>query len=951
MAEEPRVLYLIDISSYFYRAFHAIRGLSTSKGFPTNAAFGVTNMLLKVLRERQPRYLALVFDSKGPTFRHKRYAEYKAHRPPMPAELVMQLPYIHKIIRALNLPALEMEGFEADDLICSLAKKALAQGFQVEIISGDRDLLSCVTEGVDMWDPMKEARYDPGAIREKYGLEPAQLVDVKALAGDPSDNIPGVPGIGEKTALKLISRFGSLKNLLAHLEEIKEKATKARLQEFAHQARLSRELVLLNESVPLPGDLEALHPGAPDREALRQLFVELEFSKFTKELGFDVPTPEACFLARGTEDLDRVAAGVRESGEVGIFFITGEKHPVMAQVAGVGLSWRPGEAAYVLLEDIIRSEEEVFSPPPPPSPLKGEGDKGSSLLEGEGVMGSLSGKRVEGSLTGEGVEGGSDLHALSNKSLSAGIWEKLGPLWGDPGVRKIGPDLKGATVLCHRFGQELAGISGDILLASYLLNPARYEQTLENVALHHLGINLPGPRDLAGRPAAAADLLPDLACQYAASRAEVSLNLWPVLKAQLEKEGLWDLYLNLELPLLTVLARMEERGILVDREFLRRFGHDLEVQMTRLEQEIYALAGETFLINSPQQLGRILFEKLKITPQKKTKGKTAYSTDMEVLHSLAAEAPMAAKVLEYRSMGKLKATYVDALLKLVDSATGRVHTTFLQSVAATGRLSSRDPNLQNIPVRGELGGQIRLAFVAPPGWFFLSADYSQMELRLLAHFSQDPGLVKAFQEKVDIHRQTAGVVFNIHPELVTPEMRRQAKVVNFGIIYGMSAFGLAKQLEVGTRIAHEFIQRYFARHARVKDYLDRILEEARRQGWVTTLLGRRRQIPQINSGNRVVRQEAERAAINTPLQGTAADIIKKAMIEVEAALQAAGLKARMLLQLHDELLFEVPREELTETARLVQRVMEKGVELRVPLVVDLRRGSNWGEMHILDKID
>jgi DNA polymerase-1 len=514
----------------------------------------------------------------------------------------------------------------------------------------------------------------------------------------------------------------------------------------------------------------------------------------------------------------------------------------------------------------------------------------------------------------------------------------------------VGPDLKAAAELSHRFGQELGGITGDILLASYLLNPARYEQTLENVALHHLGINLPGPKDLAGRPTAAADLAPDLACQYGAARAEVSLKLWPILKEQLEKEGLWDLYLNLELPLLAVLARMEERGILVDREFLRRFGGDLEVQMARLEEEIYGLAGETFLINSPQQLSRILFEKLKIAPQKKTKGKTAYSTDMEVLQSLAAEAPVAAKVLEFRSMGKLKATYVDALLKLVNPATGRVHTTFLQSVAATGRLSSRDPNLQNIPVRGELGGQVRLSFVAPPGWAFLSADYSQMELRLLAHFSQDPALVKAFQEKVDIHRQTAAVVFNIHAELVTAEMRRQAKVVNFGIIYGMSAFGLAKQLGVGTRIAHEFIQRYFARHTRVKEYLDRTVEEARRQGWVSTLLGRRRQIPQINSANRILRQEAERAAINTPLQGTAADIIKKAMVEVEGALREAGLRGRMLLQLHDELLFEVPREELAETARRVRRVMEGGVELKVPLVVDLRQGANWGEMHVLDKI-
>jgi DNA polymerase-1 len=490
----------------------------------------------------------------------------------------------------------------------------------------------------------------------------------------------------------------------------------------------------------------------------------------------------------------------------------------------------------------------------------------------------------------------------------------------------------------------LRGGRGDILLASYLLNPARYEQTMENVALHHLGVNLPGPRELAGRPVAAAQLPPELSCQYAGARAETALNLWAILQPELVREGLWELYQDLELPLLGTLARMEETGILVDREFLSRFGKDLETEMQRLEREIHELAGEEFLIQSPQQLGRILFQKLGLAPQKKTKGK-ALSTDVEVLQALAAAHPLPAKVLEYRTMGKLKSTYVDALLKLVNPATGRIHTTFLQSVAATGRLSSRDPNLQNIPVRGELGGQVRQAFVAPRGRVFLSADYSQMELRLLAHFSQDPTLLQAFQEKVDIHRQTAAVVFSIHPELVSPDMRRAAKVVNFGIIYGMSPFGLAKQLGVSTRMAHDFIQRYFARYSRVKAYLDGTLEQARRQGWVTTLLGRRRQIPQINSSNRILRQEAERSAINTPLQGTAADIIKQAMVQLESALTDRGLAGRMLLQLHDELLLEVPEAELADTARLARQVMENVVHLQAPLEVDLRTGQNWGEMY------
>jgi DNA polymerase-1 len=882
MVKENRVLYLIDISSYFYRAFHALPHLSNSKGLPTNATYGVTTMLLKVLRERQPQYLALVFDAKGPTFRHKLYGEYKAHRPPMPEELAMQLPYINQIIDGLNLPRLQQEGFEADDLIATLVRRAREQGFAVEIISGDKDLLPLVQEGVDMWDPMKEARYDPAAVQEKYGLKPEELVEVRALAGDASDNIPGVPGIGEKTALKLVAQFHNLENLLAHLEEVKPKSLQEKLREYAQQAHLSRDLTRLEDQVPLSADPEALHPGPPDREALRRLFVDLEFSKLTKELGAETPVPETCWLAREPADLERVAAALRQAGQISLFFLLGEQHPVLAEVSGLGLAWRPGEAAYLPLP-----REET-----PPR-----------------------------------------------------FWKQLGPWWTDPAIPKVGPDLKAAMLVAARYGQELRGLSGDILLASYLLNPARYEQTLENVALHYLGINLASPRELAGRPVAAAGLPPEQACQYAATRAEVSWRLWELLQRELEQEGLWELYAGLELPLLSTLARMEARGILLDQDFLRRFGQDLETEMTRLEQEIYTLAGEEFLIQSPQQLGRILFEKLKLPPQKKTRGKTAFSTDVEVLQALAAESPIAAKVLEYRSMGKLKSTYVDALLKLVDPASGRVHTTFLQSVAATGRLSSRDPNMQNIPVRGELGGQLRQAFIPAPGHVFLSADYSQMELRILAHFSEDPALLKAFQENIDIHRQTAGVVFNIHPELVSSDMRRQAKVVNFGIIYGMSGFGLAKQLGVGNRLANDFIQRYFAKYSRVKAYLDETLQEARQQGWVTTLLGRRRQTPQINSSNRIVRQEAERAAVNTPLQGTAADIIKQAMLEVESALEQAGLTAYMLLQLHDELLFEIPAPELAAAARVIRRAMEGAVDLKVPLTVDLRAGDNWGEMY------
>ena len=881
-----RTLYLLDISSYIYRAFHAIRGLSNSKGFPTNAIFGVTSMLLKVIRERQPQYLALTFDTKAPTFRHRRFPDYKAHRPPMPADLAAQLPILRQVIDAFNLPSLEVEGFEADDLICTLTRRAREAGFEVEIISGDKDLLPLVGEGVTMWDPMKEVRFDEAAIREKFGVAPAELVEVRALAGDASDNVPGVPGIGEKTALKLISQYHGLENLLAEVKNLKEKGVRDRLVQHADLARMSRELVVLKEDAPIDAALEDLRPGPPDRQTLRRLFVELEFSKFNKELGVEsVPAATVAMVKPGAE-LERLAAQVRQAGEAAVFFVNGELHPVLAPVYGLGLAW--GEEAAVFVPWAELSQDQ--------------------------------------------------------------IWPHLGPWLAAPEVKKLGADLKAAMLITGRSGQKLEGAAGDILLASYLLNPARYEQNLENVVLHYLGLNLLSPRELAGRPAGAGDLPAELQAQYAGSRADAIRRVWPLLKAELEQEGLWDLYRDLELPLVGTLARMEARGIAVDQPYLERLGKELAGEMGRLEEEIFRLAGEPFLINSPQQLGRILFEKLGLAPQKKTKGKTAYSTDSEVLQSLAAQAPIAADVLNYRSLGKLKATYVEALLKLVNPETGRVHTTFVQSAAATGRLSSRDPNLQNIPVRGEMGGQLRQAFVAGPGRAFLSADYSQMELRLLAHFSQDPVLLKAFAEGVDIHRETAATVFNIHPELVSAEMRRQAKVINFGIIYGMSAFGLAKQLGVGNRLAQEFIARYFDRHRRVKAYLDDTLAQARERGWVTTLMGRRRQTTQLNSTNRLVRQEAERSAINTPLQGTAADIIKKSMLEAEAALAQAGLSAALLLQIHDELLFEVPVAEVAPTARIVRQVMESVVHLEAPLMVEIRTGANWGELNRLEKL-
>ena len=876
----PPVLYLIDISSYIYRAYYAIRELSTSQGFPTNAIYGVTNMLLKVLRERQPTHLALVFDSKPPTFRHHRYPDYKAHRPGMPEDLSKQLDYLRRIIAALNLPALELAGYEADDLIATLTKLARQEGMKVQIVSGDKDLLPLVDEEATIWDPMRDVYYTPTAVQEKFGLPPASLVDMRALTGDPSDNIPGVPGIGPKTAQKLIARFHTLENLLSHLDEVKEKKLRDRLQEHQDQARLSQGLLNLEEQVPLEVNVADLQPGPRDRATLGTLFAELEFSKLAKEISAGEIVGEFRLLT-SIAACQEAAAAIRERGRMALYCHGDPQHPMLTDLAGIGLSWEDERGVYVPFQAELRPEQ---------------------------------------------------------------IWEIVGPLWSDENIEKIGPDLKTAWIWGKRWGQSLAGVTGDILLASYLINPVRFNQTIENVALHYLGINLLEPKELAGRPTAAPDLPLNLAVLYAAGRAEAAWRLWPRLREELEQAGLVSLYGEMELPVLTILAAMEFQGIMVDTEFLYTFGHDLEKEIDRLEREIFALAEKCFLINSPQQLAAILFERLQLPTKKKTKGRTAYSTDNEVLTALAGEHPIAAKVIEYRTLGKLKSTYVDGLRKQVNPCTGRIHTTFVQSATATGRLSSRDPNLQNIPVRGEQGGQIRQAFVADPGNIFISGDYSQIELRLLAHFSEDPILLNAFQTGEDIHRQTAAEVFGLHPEFVSTEMRRQAKAINFGIIYGMSAFGLAKQLGVNQRLAQDFINRYFERHHKVKNFLDGILASARSEGWVITLRGRRRPTPNLHSSNRNLRQEAERSAVNMPLQGSAADLIKEAMINVETNLVEQGLSGRLLLQIHDELLLEAPQEELKATVKSVRSAMEGVAVLKVPLLVDILIGNNWGEM-------
>lgn len=877
---QAEVVYLLDLSSYIYRAYHAIRELSTSQGFPTNAIYGVTNMLAKVLRDRQPTYLALVFDAKPPTFRHQLYPQYKANRPGMPEDLVQQLAYLRQIIAAWNLPTLELPGYEADDLIATLTRQAREAGLTVEIISGDKDLLPLVQPGVTVWDPMREVRYTPELIQEKFGVPPALLVDLRALTGDASDNIPGVPGIGPKTAQKLLQRFRALDELLQHLDEVPEAKLRQRLQEYQDQALQARSLLRLDDQVPLPVSVLELRPGPPDRTQLYQLFTTLEFRRLAQEIQEAQPQGDFRLLGEphGWQEL---AAALKQGGQTALYCLAGPQHPMMGELGGVAWSNQNQTGYYCLLAD---------------------------------------------------------------SSATAAFWQQLGPLWAEPAMGKIGADLKQVSLWGAKAGWETAGLRGDILLASYLLNPTLFEQTLENVAAHYGGVRLLSARELAGRPLAPTDLPPELAAIYAGSRAAAAWELWPRLEKLLQEEGLWTLYQELELPLLPVLAAMERCGIAVDAAFLHRLGQEFEREAQLLEQEIYDLAGGPFLIQSPPQLAAVLFDRLKLPVQKKTRSRTAYSTDNEVLQALAADHPIAAKIISYRSLMKLKSTYIDGLLKQINPQTGRVHTTFVQSAVATGRLSSRDPNLQNIPVRGEAGSQLRQAFIAAPGKVLLSADYSQIELRLLAHFSEDATLVAAFRAGQDIHRQTAAEVFGLQPELVTPLMRRQAKVINFGIIYGMSAFGLAKELGISQRLAQDFIARYFARHPGVQEYCRRVLAQAREQGWVSTLRGRRRPVPQLESRNPRRRQEAERIAINTPLQGSAADLIKEAMLRVDRSLKTAGLEGQLLLQIHDELILEVPPAELEVIVPLVKEAMEGAAELKVPLIVDIKTGANWGAL-------
>lgn len=895
MSKRPSV-YLIDGTSYVYRAFFAIRQpLSTSQGMPTHAVFGFKNMLERLVRQEKPHYLAVVFDERGPTFRHEVDPTYKAHRPPMPDDMAVQLPYIHRLVEAHNIPRLSLAGYEADDILGTLAQRFEAQSCEVVLVSGDKDLCQLVTEHITILDTMKDQRIDREAVQERFGVEPERVIEVLGLMGDSSDNIPGVPGVGEKTAKQLITQFGDIETLLACVDEIKQPKLRARLKEHAASARLSRQQVTIDVETPIDIALEELQVGNPNVEALQTLYEELEFKTDLQALAESSGAPPAVdkhyWTISTLEELDRFMAALRQAEGFSIDTETTSQDPMRAELVGISLAHIPHEAVYIPLSHIY-----LGAP------------------------------------------------AQLDKTV---VLERLRPLLEDPAIPKYGQNIKYDFIVLHRQGVTLRGMAFDTMVAGYLINPSRRTNNLDALASTYLQYTPISYEQVAGKGSKQVtfdhvDI--ERATAYSAEDADVALLLTQVLRPRLEASQLTTLFHDVEMPLVEVLAALEMRGIAVDAPYLRDISQHLHVQMDQLLQDIYSLAGEEFNVNSSQQLQRILFDKLHLPHGKRTKS-GGYSTDVSVLEHLAFEHELPRVILDYRHLAKMKSTYVDALPQLIHPQTGRIHTSLNQTITETGRLSSSNPNLQNIPVRSGLGRQIRRAFIATPGHLLVSADYSQIELRLLAHFTEDPVLIEAFRSGQDIHTRTAMEVFGVDADAVDEDMRRMAKTVNFGIIYGLSPFGLAQRLHIANDQARAYIDGYFARYPRVKQYLDSIIAQAREQGFVTTLLQRRRYLPEITHRNRTVREAAERTAINMPFQGSAADLIKLAMVQLHRDMQAEHLPCSMLLQIHDELLFEIPEDAVDDMVPRIKAAMEGVWSLQVPLTVDVGRGTNWAEAH------
>ena len=915
-------LVLVDGHSLAYRAFHALPpDLQTSKGELTNAVFGFASMLLSVLLEERPDYAIVTFD-KGPSFRVREYPEYKAHREKMPEEMRGQMQRVREFVAALGIPVVEVEDYEADDLLGTLSRQAAEAGIDTVIVTGDRDALQLVDDHVTVLTSGRRfsdtLRFDPVAVREKTGLEPQQLVDLKALLGDKSDNIPGVRGVGEKGATTLLKQYGSLEGVYTHLEELPPRTQQA-LKEGRESALLSQRLGRIVRDVPVKLDLAAAAGWQKaDRAALTSLLQELEFRSLLSRVaslpsggmpegqlplfgeleGAQVAAPAPALgdyhLVADEATLQALAERLRaEASLLAVDTETTGTDAMLATLVGLSLTHRAGEAWYVPL-------------------LAPAGEPRLTLEQ---------------------------------------LQRHLGPLFADVSLPKIGHNLKYDAKVLRRAGLPLAGLSFDTMLAEWLINPDSPNLGLKNLAWARLGVQMTEITTLigSGKEQKSMDAIPlAQVMPYAAADADMSLRLMPLLQAELEAHAQERLLHELEMPLIEVLMDMEMTGVHLDLAWLEALSAELAGRLARLEADIYELAGEPFNINSTQQLSVILFERLGLSARGVKKMQSGhYSTRAEVLESLRGSHPIVERILEHRELSKLKSTYVDALPALVHPETGRVHTSYNQVGTVTGRLSSANPNLQNIPIRTEEGRRVRRAFVAPAGWVLISADYSQVELRVMAHVSEDPGLIEAFLRGEDVHARTAAAVFGVPLSEVTYDMRRIAKAVNFGLIYGQTAYGLSAQIGVSVPKAEEFITRYFAQFPRVRAYMEQVQREAAQRGYVETLLKRRRYFPELAPGSPASvnqRQAAQRMAINTPIQGTAADIIKLAMLRLHAAFREQGLQARMILQVHDELVVEAPVEEAPQAIALMRECMEGAFELRVPLKVDVETGANWEEM-------
>ncbi|WP_437646730.1 DNA polymerase I [Sorangium sp. So ce362] len=890
-AGAPDVLYLIDLSGYVFRAYHAISPLSSPSGEPTHATYGTVAMLSKLVDERKPAYLGVAMDSPGKTFRDDLDPRYKAHRPPPPPDLGVQMSRCREIVEAYRIPIFIQEGLEADDLVAVTVARAKERGLRVVIASSDKDLMQLVDdERVMLWDAMRDKVYGHPEVVAKFGVPPEQVRDLLALVGDSSDNVPGVPGVGLKTAAELLAQFGSLSSIYARLDEVKKPRIRESLKQHEADALLSQKLVTLDGSAPVSLDLETLRYGGADTGRLRELFTELGFSRFLKAVRAPEPAARAATyrVIATREELEGFARSARAAGRLAIDVLATSREPMSAHVCGVALACEPGQAVYVPL--------------------------------GHRYLGAPAQLAM------------SDIDAV------------LGPLLADPELPKVGHDVKYCEVILLRHRIGLLGVAFDTMLASYLLDPEGKNQ-LHELAERELGAKMqtldevvPKRRGQAQRALDEIEL--GEASTYGAAFADVALSLTDRLRPRLRAERLEDLLMQIELPLSAVLAEMELTGVLVDPQALAQLGAKMTTELAALEQKAREMVGHDINLASPKQLEAVLFDELKLRSQRKTK--TGRSTDADVLEALSEDHPFPGVVLEHRVIAKLKGTYVDALPRLVHPSTGRIHTRWSQAVAATGRLSSQDPNLQNIPIRTELGRMIRRAFIAPPGSVIVSADYSQIELRVLAHLSKDPVLVDAFRTGQDVHVRTAMEIFGVDEAGVTDEMRRRSKTINFGVIYGMGESALAKRLDISRAEAARFIDAYFARYRGVHEFMERTMAEAKRSESVRTLLGRRRLLPDLRSSDRMRRAQAERIAQNTPIQGTAADLLKLAMVRVPRPVVPG---ARMVLTVHDELAFEVPAESVDEAKARVREAMESVFPLDVPLVVDIGHGPTWADAH------